>query len=114
MRPNADSDWLSPDESPSSTSNLKLPVFAGVYRVEAQGEDGVPYPSLLEAAAEAPTSPEAEIRGKGGCLAHCHPDDAAWVLTGLGKLRIAREAVAHDADAILGTLLAEDLCKGVA
>lgn len=93
MRPNeSDADWLEPDEPPSSTNNVVLPAYAGVYCIDAQGEQGVPHPSLIAAIAEPPMSPEAEVRGAGGCLAEASPDAIAWVLTNLGKDRIAREA----------------------
>lgn len=57
-------------------------------------------------------SPEGEIRGIGGCLAECHPDEARWVLTVLGRERIEQEirgVVARDSDTALACLLAEDI-----
>jgi hypothetical protein len=98
-----DDDWLFPDESPSSTSMaVVLPASAGVYRVEAQGEEATPFHTLIEATAEPPMSPEAEVRGPGGCLAQCTADRAAWFFTQLGAARIEREArVPRKCDAVI-------------
>lgn len=85
-----DTDWLSP-ESVTDARMVVDPPFAGVYRVEAQGEEGVRFDTLVEALAEPPMSAEAEIRGKGGCLAQSHPDRAEWVRTRIGRERIERE-----------------------
>ena len=85
-----DSDWLTP--GPSSTSlPLALPAFDGVWRIESQGEEGVPFPSLYDAIQEEPRSPEAEIRGAGGTLAMADQGEARWVLTRLGECARRRE-----------------------
>ncbi len=92
MRPtqSGDDDWLFP-EPPTSNATQKLPAFAGVWRIEQQGEDGIPFPTLVDALAEPPTSQEAEIRGEGGCLAQPCPDVARWLPTATGRERIERE-----------------------
>jgi hypothetical protein len=98
-----DSDWLDPDDSPEPDSSSPLRVsFSGVYRVEAQGEEATPFHTLIEATAEPPMSPEAEVRGPGGCLAQCTADRAVWFFTQLGAARIEREArVPRKCDAVI-------------
>lgn len=89
-QPTSDADWLEPEPDTSARPVVEQ-AFPGVYRIEAQGEDGVPFDTLVEALAEPPMGAEAEIRGKGGCLAQSHPDAARWVTTQLGAQRIERE-----------------------
>ncbi len=111
MRPTADSDWLNPDPVDVTADTERPAPFAGVYRIEAQGEDGVPFPTLLDATSSAPMSPEAEIRGKGGCLAQATPDHAGWAITELGARRIEQESagmIRHDVNTVLAVMLRED------
>lgn len=109
MRPTtSDDDWLRPDATPSERTPT-VTVFAGVFRIEAQGEEATRFRTLIAAAAEPPMTPEAEIRGAGGRLAECHPDCAKWVLTTLGKERVELEARGTDAETIIGVMLADDL-----
>lgn len=85
-----DTDWL--DLEPASvTTPAALPAFAGVYVVDAEGEEAVPYDTLFDATCEAPQSPESQVRGKGGLLAEAACDSARWVFTVLGRARIERE-----------------------
>ncbi len=76
-----DDDWLGVQAPDTDLQLMTSPPFHGVYRIESQGEDGVPFDTLMEATSEPPMTPEAEVRGKGGCLAQPHPDKACWVLT---------------------------------
>jgi hypothetical protein len=115
MKPstNEQEDWLCPEtEPPTSDESQTLPAFAGVFRIEALGEEGVPFPTLIDALCEPPRFPDAEIRGKGGCLAQCHPDRARWMPTTIGKQRIEREAHGmreQDYDTVIAVVLADDL-----
>jgi hypothetical protein len=103
-----DDDWITPLPTPSERAPQAKP-FAGVYRIEASGEEAVRFASLIQASVEPPTSPESELRGVGGCLAECHPDECRWVLTALGRDRIELEARGADADTILDVMLGSDL-----
>jgi hypothetical protein len=87
-----DHDWIHATESDTDLRPVTAPPFAGVFRVEAAGEDGVPFDTLLDATTEPPMTPEAEVRGKGGCLAQSNPEYCGWVYTMLGAQRIEREA----------------------
>lgn len=91
LTPDDDTDWLDA-EPDTSAAAVTHPPFAGVWRIEQQGEEGIPYDTLIDAQTEMPMSPEAEIRGEGGCLAQAHPDRAGWVFTQIGAERIRREA----------------------
>jgi hypothetical protein len=86
-----DSDWTQAPTLPAPASE-PCPPFVGVWRVEAHGEEGIPYPTLIDATAEPPMSPEAEVRGPGGCFAQSALDRAGWVITRLGAARIEVEA----------------------
>jgi hypothetical protein len=86
----ADSDWLDP-EPDTDLRPLASKPFAGVWRIEAHGEEGMPFDTLLSATTEPPMDPEAEVRGQGGCLAQSHPDRAGWIYTALGAARIRAE-----------------------
>jgi hypothetical protein len=86
----SDTDWLNPEPDTDARPVVERP-FAGVWRVESQGEDGMPFDTLVEALAEPPMSVEAEIRGAGGCLAQSHPDRAVWMPTRVGAARIEME-----------------------
>lgn len=97
MRQTSDDDWIRPAPISCSCDACNIGrtpcdgVPVGVFRIEQHGEQGQRFGSLIEAASEPPMSPEAEIRGAGGCLAECHPDLAAWVMTTLGRERLDRE-----------------------
>ena len=84
----------------------------GIWRIEAQGEDGIPFDTLIDATAEPPMTPEAEVRGPGGCMAQSHPDNACWVFALLGAQRFEQEAHGareRDADTAIAVPLADDL-----
>lgn len=92
MKPSTpdDSDWLDPEPSTSDTTQ-KLPPFNGVWRVEQEGEEGVPFPTLVSAIAEPPMGMEARIYALGVCLAEAHPERVRWMPTTEGCERIERE-----------------------
>ncbi len=87
-----DSDWTTADTLPAPASQPPQRLGIAVFRIEAQGERGVRYPSLTAAMASGPLDPEAEIRGVGGCLAQASPEECRWILTPHGEehLRIER------------------------
>jgi hypothetical protein len=87
-----DRDWLlpDPDAGPDSTVDPVLRL-EGVLRVDAQGEMPTAYATLYDATREPPLSPEAEVRGPGGCLAQCAEDVCCWVFTVPGKAMLDRE-----------------------
>src|SRR5688572_16577194 len=99
MHPNDrhDHDWLYPSESNTDMCPIANAPFPGVYRVEAAGETVVPFDTLLEATREPPRDPEAEVRGKGGCLAQSSRDYVGWIFTRIGAARIEREVHAGNA-----------------
>lgn len=86
----SDRDWTWPDDDAPASADPAVRLV-GVLRCDAQGERPVPFATLLEATCEPPLSPEAEVRGQGGCLAQCAEDVACWVFTMLGKQQIDRE-----------------------
>lgn len=88
--PSPDDDWLFP-ESPSVSTPVALPAFEGVYLVDAEGEEAMPFPSLFDATREPPRDQEAQVRGRGGVLAECDRDHAQWCFTAIGKARLDRE-----------------------
>lgn len=94
----SDDDWTRADTLPAPASVPPVRDGMSVFRIEAQGERGVRYPTLEAAMAQDPMDPEAEIRGIGGCLAQAAPDDqrCGWILTPLGEVqqRVERGEVA--------------------
>lgn len=91
----SDLDWLFPDEPPSQAELAAAAVASDprVFRVEAPGEQAVPFASLIAAMAEPPLDPEATIRDAAGtCLALTAHQRAAWITTGPGAQRVDAEA----------------------
>jgi hypothetical protein len=97
--PPDDSDWLFPADEPLSQAQLDANTLAlnpGAYRADAYGEASVVYARLFDAICEPPMSPEALVCDAASCaLAMCAPDEARWILTELGRARIAREVRAY-------------------
>ncbi len=93
--PNSDDDWLFPSDEPPSQAELTANTLAlnpGCYRTDAF----VVYARLFDAICEPPMGPEALVCDAASSgLAMACPDESRWVLTELGRARIAREARAY-------------------
>lgn len=117
MRPAAidtDSDWTARTEPTTFAERVRNALAAdpGCYRTDVPPDPAMPFARLIDAVCEPPTDIESVVLNSAGqCLAHTTGEDDAgcanWVLTAIGKARVAREAIRHDADAILRTLLPE-------
>ena len=88
-------DFLFPDEPPSTTELAANRVASDprTFRVEAYGEQAVPFSTLIAAIAEPPMDPESVVRDAAGrALAVCEHGRAAWRLTLVGAQRVDDEA----------------------
>jgi len=111
-----DSDWIIRTEPGTHAERVRNALTAdpGVYRYETPPDPSQPFARLIDAVCEPPSDIESVVRDSAGrCLAHTPglEDDGGrvfWMLTAVGKVRIAQEAVANDADAIRAAALYEN------
>lgn len=99
MRPEDDSDWLTPDAPMTAKERFAALLLndPGVYRFEAPEESCQPFASIVTAMTLPPATPEAVIRDAADrALAVCAPDTATWMLTRLGAMRHELDAL-HEA-----------------
>lgn len=101
MKPAEDDSWIGRTEPSTHSERIRSALLQnpGVYRTETPPDPGMPFSRLIDAVAEPPTDIESVVSDAAGrCLAHTpgledENGRAVWILTSLGRIRIAGEAV---------------------